>query len=118
MTSADVCLSSPAAKSRIEAPETKFAWSAQRLSPVSRPATKSGNSRGSKSLSNIKESLYKSKERTEEYVLPSDEDGRRHLINTKKTYERRYSQAKGVELVLGSAISVLSDHRYRTQNDG
>ena len=51
VTSADVCLSSPAAKSRIETPETKFAWSAQRLSPVSRPATKSGDSRGSKSLS-------------------------------------------------------------------
>ena len=66
VTSADVCLSSPAAKSRIEASETKFAWSAQRLSPVSRPATNSGDSRESKSLSNIKESLYKSKERTEE----------------------------------------------------
>ena len=68
VTSADVCLSSPAAKSRIEALETKFAWSAQRLivSPVSRPATNSGDSRGSKSLSNIKESLYKSKEGTEE----------------------------------------------------
>ena len=66
VTSADVCLSSPAAKSRIEASETKFAWSAQRLSPVSRPATNSGDNRRSKSLSNIKESLYKSKERTEE----------------------------------------------------
>ena len=54
VTSADVCLSPPAAKSRIEASETKFAWSAQRLSHVSRPETNSGDSRGSKSLSNIK----------------------------------------------------------------
>ena len=46
--------STPAAKSRLEIPEAKFAWSAQQLSPVSRPATNSGERRWSKDRIKIK----------------------------------------------------------------
>ena len=73
-----------------------LAWSAQRLSTISRPATNSGDSRGSKSLSNLKRVCIRPKKGQRNKVLPSDE-----REDTKKTYERRYSPAMGVEIGTG-----------------